>query len=159
MPDQTAAPDAAPRPHALLARIDWEAAGGEAADLLSAYVKLDSSHPRGRTIETADFLQQIMEREGLETRRYPPPEADKVNLASWLRAERPTGKAICLSSHMDVLQAVASDWTFDPFSGEIADGYVYGRGEAAGGRALRRPRPGLRAGRGRLRHARLLQPG
>ena len=29
MPDQPAAPDAAPRPHPLLARIDWEAAGRE----------------------------------------------------------------------------------------------------------------------------------
>src|SRR5829696_8378150 len=103
MPDQTAAPDAAPSPHPLLARIDWEAAGREAADLLSAYVKLDSSHPRGRTIETADFLQEIMQSAGLGTRRYPTPETDKVNLASWLRSDRPTGKAICLSSHMDVV--------------------------------------------------------
>jgi acetylornithine deacetylase/succinyl-diaminopimelate desuccinylase-like protein len=29
---------------------------------------------------------------------------------------------------MDVVQAVASDWTFDPYSGEISDGYIYGRG-------------------------------
>jgi acetylornithine deacetylase/succinyl-diaminopimelate desuccinylase-like protein len=134
MPDQSGStdapdsPDAGPRPHPLLARVDWEAAGREAADLLSAYVKLDSSHPRGRTIETADFLEGILREAGLETRRYPTPESDKVNLASWLRADAPVGKAICLSSHMDVVQAVASDWTFDPFSGEIADGYVYGRG-------------------------------
>src|SRR6476620_7718768 len=123
-----AAPGTAPAPHPLLDRVDWEAAGREAADLLSAYVRIDSSHPRGRTIDTADFLEAILKREGLETRRYPTPEPDKVNMASWLRAENPTGKAICLSSHMDVVQAVASDWTFDPFSGEISDGYVYGRG-------------------------------
>ena len=131
MTDQPArpAPSApASSPHPLLARVDWDAAGREAADLLSAYVRIDSSHPRGRTVETADFLEEILRREGLETRRYPTPEPDKVNLASWLRAERPVGKAIALSSHMDVVQAVASDWTFDPFSGEVADGYVYGRG-------------------------------
>src|SRR4051794_7458701 len=128
MPAQPATPDSGPRPHPLLARIDWEAAGREAAALLSAYVRIDSSHPRGRTVETADFLEEILKREGLETRRYPTPEPDKVNMASWLRAQNPTGKAVLLSSHMDVVQAVASDWTFDPFSGEIADGYVYGRG-------------------------------
>src|SRR4051812_35580617 len=131
MPAQSAAPDSSasgPRPHPLLDRVDWGAAGREAADLLSSYVRIDSSHPRGRTVETADFLEAILRREGLETRRYPTPEPDKVNMASWLRAEHPTGKAIALSSHMDVVQAVASDWTFDPFSGEIADGYVYGRG-------------------------------
>lgn len=96
--------------------------------MLSAYVKIDSSHPRGRTIETADFLEGILSREGIASRRYATPEADKVNMASWLRAERPVGKAIALSSHMDVVQAVASDWTFDPFSGEVSEGYVYGRG-------------------------------
>src|SRR3954463_4911221 len=131
LPGQAAAPDSSdsgPRPHPLLARVDWEAAGREAADLVSAYVRIDSSHPRGRTVETADFLEAILKREGLETRRYPTPEPDKVNMASWLRAEKPVGKAIALSSHMDVVQAVASDWTFDPFSGEISDGYVYGRG-------------------------------
>src|SRR5215212_3784440 len=131
MPDQPAASagsDNGPRPHQLLARIDWEAAGREAAELLSAYIRIDSSHPRGRTVDTADFVEGILQDAGLETRRYPTPESDKVNLASWLRAERPQGKAVALSSHMDVVQAVASDWTFDPFSGEVADGYVYGRG-------------------------------
>jgi acetylornithine deacetylase/succinyl-diaminopimelate desuccinylase-like protein len=131
MTDQPARPAPAAAefvPHPLLARVDWEAVSREAADLLSAYVKLDSSHPRGRTIETADFMEAILRGEGIETRRYPTPDADKVNVASWLRAERPVGKAIALSSHMDVVQAVASDWTFDPFSGEVSDGYVYGRG-------------------------------
>jgi acetylornithine deacetylase/succinyl-diaminopimelate desuccinylase-like protein len=134
MTDQSARPTQpttstqVPSPHPLLARVDWGAAGREAADLLSTYVRIDSSHPRGRTIETADFLEEILRSSGLETRRYPTPDPDKVNLASWLRAERPTGKAIALSSHMDVVQAVASDWTFDPFSGEVSDGYVYGRG-------------------------------
>ena len=118
----------APTPHPLVARVDWDGATREAADLLSAHVTLDSSHPRGRTLDTADFLESILAGAGLETRRYPTGEPDKVNLVARLRAEDPTDKPVLLSSHMDVVQAVASDWTFDPFSGEIADGYVYGRG-------------------------------
>ena len=81
MTDQPADCASDHRPHPLLARVDWEAAGREAADLLSAYVRIDSSHPRGRTIETADFLEEILRSAGLETRRYPTPEADKVNMA------------------------------------------------------------------------------
>src|SRR4051794_36632751 len=111
MLDQPAARDAvpdaatgtAPAPHPLLARVDWEAAGREAAELLSAYIRIDSSHPRGRTVDTADFLEGILQDAGLETRRYPTPEPDKVNLASWLRAGRPRAKAVALSSHMDVV--------------------------------------------------------
>ena len=118
----------APVPHPLSGTVDWDAASREAAGLLSAYVKLDSSHPRGRTVESADFLEGILAGAGLETRRYPTGEPDKVNLVARLRAENPTDKPVLLSSHMDVVQAVAADWTFDPFSGEIAAGYVYGRG-------------------------------
>lgn len=127
-PHPRSAPDPRPVPHPLLDRVDWAAAGREAAAILSAYVRIDSSHPRGRTVETADFLEEIVRGAGVEIRRYPTPDADKVNLVARLRAERPTGKAIVLSNHMDVVQAVASDWTFDPFSGEVANGYVYGRG-------------------------------
>ncbi len=123
-----AADTAAPAPHPLLARVDWDAMGREAAEILSAYVRIDSSHPRGRTVDTADFLEDLLHHEGIETRRYATGEADKVNMVARLRAKQPVGKAIALSNHMDVVQAVAADWTFDPFSGEIADGYVYGRG-------------------------------
>jgi acetylornithine deacetylase/succinyl-diaminopimelate desuccinylase-like protein len=128
MSDQPAEPSDRTAPHPLLGRVDWEAVGREAAETLSAYVKVDSSHPRGRTVETAEFLEGLLHDAGIETTRYPTPDPNKVNVAARLRAERPTAKPVLLSSHMDVVQAVASDWTFDPFSGEIADGYVYGRG-------------------------------
>ncbi|MCC6175252.1 MAG: M20/M25/M40 family metallo-hydrolase [Chloroflexi bacterium] len=121
-------PAAAPAPHPLCERVDWDAVTREAANLLSAYVRIDSSHPLGRTIETADFIRDLLDGASIESITLPTSDPNKVNLVARLRAERPTGKAVLLSSHMDVVQAVASDWTFDPFSGEVADGYVYGRG-------------------------------
>jgi acetylornithine deacetylase/succinyl-diaminopimelate desuccinylase-like protein len=36
--------------------------------------------------------------------------------------------ALLVHGHLDVVPAEASEWTVDPFSGEIADGYVWGRG-------------------------------
>ena len=42
---------AAPPPHPLAEGIDWDAVREEAAQTLSAYVRLDSSHPVGRTVE------------------------------------------------------------------------------------------------------------
>ena len=35
---------------------------------------------------------------------------------------------LVVHGHVDVVPAVASDWTVHPFSGEIHDGYLYGRG-------------------------------
>ena len=35
---------------------------------------------------------------------------------------------LCLLSHVDTVLATASDWTHDPWSGDLADGFVWGRG-------------------------------
>ncbi len=119
---------AAPPPHPIAARVDWDAIKQEAAQTLSDYVKLDSSHPLGRTVETAKLIAERLASEGIDSKVYETPDANKVNLVARLRAENPAGKPLLLSSHMDVVQAVASDWTFDPYSGEISNGYIYGRG-------------------------------
>jgi acetylornithine deacetylase/succinyl-diaminopimelate desuccinylase-like protein len=108
--------------------IDWDAVTDEATRVLSRYVQIDSSHPAGRTVETAALLREHLEGEGIECRVYVSPEAGKVNLVARLHADKPNGKPLLLSSHMDVVQAVADDWRFDPYSGEVADGYVFGRG-------------------------------
>ncbi|HEV7666553.1 MAG TPA: M20/M25/M40 family metallo-hydrolase [Chloroflexota bacterium] len=108
--------------------IDWDAVTRQAADILSRYVRIDSSHPRGRTVETAALIGEILAAENIEYQIYQSPDEGKVNLVARLHATDPVGKPLLLSNHMDVVQAVAADWRFDPFSGEIADGYVYGRG-------------------------------
>ena len=38
------------------------------------------------------------------------------------------GDGLLLHGHLDVVPAAASDWKLDPFSGEIEDGYLWGRG-------------------------------
>jgi acetylornithine deacetylase/succinyl-diaminopimelate desuccinylase-like protein len=108
--------------------VDWDAATREATSILSNYVRIDSSHPRGRTVETAALFADHLASEGIPHRVYESPEEGKVNLVARLSASAPIGKPLLLSSHMDVVQAVAEDWRFAPFSGQVADGYVYGRG-------------------------------
>ncbi len=117
-----------PPPHPIAQRVDWDAVANEAEQTLSAYVKLDSSHPVGRTVETAKLIADRLATEGIESKVYETPDPNKVNLVARIKAKDPVGKALILSSHMDVVQAIASDWTFDPYSGEISNGYIYGRG-------------------------------
>src|SRR3712207_5653272 len=114
--------------HPLLEQVDWESVTREAAQTLSDYVRIDTSHPRGRTVEAARFLADRLASEGIESIVYETPEEGKVNLIARLKADNAVGKALMLTSHMDVVQATAADWTFDPYSGEIKDGYIYGRG-------------------------------
>lgn len=108
--------------------MDWEAATREAVELLSRYLRIDTAHPRGRTREAAAFFAERLADEGFETHRYVTDDEEKVNLLARLRSPRPRGKPLLLGNHMDVVPAVGSEWTIDPFSGRVADGYVWGRG-------------------------------
>jgi acetylornithine deacetylase/succinyl-diaminopimelate desuccinylase-like protein len=57
------------------------------------------------------------------------PDAKKMNLVVRYRAEgTPTEKPVLFLCHMDVVQALRSDWSTDPFKFVEKDGYFYGRG-------------------------------
>jgi acetylornithine deacetylase/succinyl-diaminopimelate desuccinylase-like protein len=52
---------------------------------------------------------------------------ERPNLVARLRGKA-DGPVLCLLSHVDTVLATASDWTHDPWSGDVADGFVWGRG-------------------------------
>jgi acetylornithine deacetylase/succinyl-diaminopimelate desuccinylase-like protein len=57
------------------------------------------------------------------------PDPRKQNLVVRLRAAQPTNeKPVLYLCHIDVVQALRSDWTTDPFQFVEKDGYFYGRG-------------------------------
>lgn len=119
---------AAALPHPVARAVDWEAATREALALLSAYLRIDTAQPAGRTDEAAAFLAEPLRTEGVETRLYETSVDGKVNLLARLPAGRPTAGSIVLANHMDVVPAVAEDWTIDPFGGEVRGEHIYGRG-------------------------------
>ena len=49
---------------------------------------------------------------------------------TWWRAwtGRRPGPVLCLLSHVDTVLATPSEWSHDPWSGDLADGFVWGRG-------------------------------
>ena len=50
------------------------------------------------------------------------------SVAARLRGDGTGGEPLLLLSHLDVVPAVADLWTHGPFDGDVADGYVWGRG-------------------------------
>jgi acetylornithine deacetylase/succinyl-diaminopimelate desuccinylase-like protein len=56
------------------------------------------------------------------------PAPNRANLVVRLPASQATAAPCLLYSHADVVPADASVWTFSPFSGQIEDGFVWGRG-------------------------------
>jgi acetylornithine deacetylase/succinyl-diaminopimelate desuccinylase-like protein len=50
------------------------------------------------------------------------------SVAARIHGDGTGGEPLLLLSHLDVVPAAADAWTHDPFGGDVADGYVWGRG-------------------------------
>jgi acetylornithine deacetylase/succinyl-diaminopimelate desuccinylase-like protein len=46
------------------------------------------------------------------------------NIVAWAESRQP-GPTVLLLSHLDVVPANLKEWTVDPFSGLVKDGYVW----------------------------------
>lgn len=106
---------------------DWTAVEGEAVKTLQGYVRINTSNPPGDVTKAADFLGDILKREGIDVKRYESGPGRSILLAR-LKGNGTGGKAILLESHMDVVPTDPTRWARDPFGAEIVDGRMWGRG-------------------------------
>jgi acetylornithine deacetylase/succinyl-diaminopimelate desuccinylase-like protein len=98
----------------------------EAIQLLSDYLKIDTTNTPGNEIKAANFFKAIFDREGIENQIYESAPG-RASIVARLKGSGQK-KAVVLLNHMDVVPADKSTWKVDPFSGKIQDGYVWGRG-------------------------------
>ncbi|MBU0991898.1 MAG: M20/M25/M40 family metallo-hydrolase [Proteobacteria bacterium] len=98
----------------------------EAVALLCRYLRINTANPPGKEKDAAEFFADIFDHEGIEYKFY---EANpgRVSIRAVLRGSGKKG-AIILLNHMDVVPANPAEWSFDPFGGEIREGYICGRG-------------------------------
>jgi acetylornithine deacetylase/succinyl-diaminopimelate desuccinylase-like protein len=95
---------------------------------MQQYLRIDTTNPPGNEMRAVSFFKKILDEEGIENRafEYSPGRGDL-----WARLPHTTAEAkrpIILLNHMDVVTSDASHWRVPPFSGEIKDGYLWGRG-------------------------------
>ncbi len=96
---------------------------------LQHYLRIDTTNPPGNEMRAVRFYKKILDPEGIENRvfEYAPGRGDlwaRLPHTKQCKRQRP----IVLLNHMDVVTSDAAHWTFPPFSGEIKDGYLWGRG-------------------------------
>ena len=110
--------------------IDWNALSTEAVNVLSEYIKVNTTDPPGNELQAARFLKRILDKEGIESRILDTAELKPAGRANFYARLKGNGskKAIALVHHMDVVPATPEFWSSDPFSGQIKDGYIWGRG-------------------------------
>jgi acetylornithine deacetylase/succinyl-diaminopimelate desuccinylase-like protein len=97
----------------------------EALNWLQEFVRIDTINPPGNESRAVDFLGAILTAEGIS---WQSAESAPGRGNLWARLEGGDKPALILLQHTDVVPADPKYWTTDPLSGEIRDGYLWGRG-------------------------------
>ncbi len=77
--------------------------------------------------EAAEYVGAFLESLGLQPAYYEPIPR-RTNVMARVPGRDPHKPALVLHGHLDVVPAMAADWSVDPFAGEIRDGMLWGRG-------------------------------
>ena len=108
--------------------IDWASVGPEATNILQGYVQVDTTNPNGNETRGAEYLGEILAKEGIEYEIHES-SANRGNLIARLPSTgEPEQGPLCMLSHIDVVTAETEKWKEDPLSGVIKEGYLWGRG-------------------------------
>ena len=100
----------------------------EGIEHLSKYLQIDTINPPGNETRGVEFLAAILDEAGIA---YDTAESAPGRGNLWAVLPASSGKkepALVLLHHIDVVPANRKYWSFDPLSGDVKDGYVYGRG-------------------------------
>lgn len=99
----------------------------EVIELLRELVRTPSVNPPGEEKEISELVFHKLGSIGMEVQTISA-EPDRPNVIATLRGSG-GGPVLILNTHMDTVPpGAAEDWTFDPFSAELRDGKIYGRG-------------------------------
>ncbi|MFD9498177.1 M20/M25/M40 family metallo-hydrolase [Streptomyces sp. NPDC060035] len=102
----------------------------EVVTFTSELIRIDTTN-RGddscRERPAAEYVAERLADAGLEPtllERTP----GRTNVVARIEGTDPSADALLVHGHLDVVPAEAADWTVHPFSGEVRDGVVWGRG-------------------------------
>jgi acetylornithine deacetylase/succinyl-diaminopimelate desuccinylase-like protein len=129
----------------------------EAVQLLAELIRFDTVNPPGNERPAIEHLDRYLRAAGFDTRLLAADD-NRPNLVATLTGDD-DGPVLGLLGHVDTVLADPADWKHDPWSGDVVDGFLWGRGaldmkdqvaaEAVAGVA--RARAGWRPARGALK--------
>jgi len=97
----------------------------EVTALLQELLRLDTVNPPGNETQAAELLRDYLARSGVEAELYARvPGRDNVVA----RIEGGDGPTLAFLCHTDTVLADPGEWERDPWSGDLVDGEVWGRG-------------------------------
>ena len=105
---------------------NWAQLEAETMQHFQALLRFDTSDPPGNEKPAADYLQQVLQREGIPVEIIFN-EANRPNVVARIRGNG-SKRPLLIMAHTDVVNTDPAKWTHPPFSATREGGYVYGRG-------------------------------
>jgi acetylornithine deacetylase/succinyl-diaminopimelate desuccinylase-like protein len=101
-------------------------AGAEAQTLLGDLVRFNTVNPPGNERAAQEYLAAHLTEAGFQCELLGA-TPDRPNLLARLRGAE-DGPTLCYLGHVDTVLADPGEWSHGPWSGDLADGFLWGRG-------------------------------
>ncbi len=82
---------------------------------------------KGDEKDVANYVVKQLAEVGIESKIYESAPG-RCNVIARIKGSNPDRPGLVVHGHLDVVPANAADWSVDPFSAELKDGYIWGRG-------------------------------
>ncbi len=99
----------------------------ETTEVLQRLIQFNTVNPPGNERPAIEYLAEYCRGAGFEVELLAAVE-DRPNLVATLPGVDPDGPILLYLGHVDTVLADPSEWAHDPWSGEVADGHLWGRG-------------------------------
>jgi len=104
----------------------------EVVDLCRDLIRIDTTNPGDGSgpgeRAAAEHVAALLDEVGIESELFEGVAGRTNVVARWGGSSGTTRDQLLLHGHLDVVPAEADDWKVHPFSGEVQDGYLWGRG-------------------------------
>ena len=82
---------------------------------------------KGDEKDVAEYVVKQLAEVGIESKIYESAPG-RCNVIARIKGSNANRPGLVVHGHLDVVPANAADWSVDPFSAEMKDGYIWGRG-------------------------------
>ncbi|MFD5803744.1 M20/M25/M40 family metallo-hydrolase [Streptomyces sp. NPDC127020] len=104
-----------------------EEAQREVVELCAELIRFDTSNPTSDERACADRVVELLAEAGIASELVESAPG-RANVVARIPGADPARGALLVHGHLDVVPADPAEWRVPPFSGEIHDGYLWGRG-------------------------------
>ena len=99
----------------------------EVVELLCDLIRINTSNPTHPERPAAEWAAARLDEVGIASEVLES-EPGRASTVARIEGSDPSRPPLLIHGHLDVVPADASEWSVDPFAGEVRDGYVWGRG-------------------------------